>query len=275
MRRVYRQFVWGLAVAFAAVALAGCGIFGGDDDKPTATSGDPALNIPQSGWDHSPYAVVFRAEVTGGEDADAFYRRNEVPYCTLYGDGRVVWTMETGAGFDVAYDYISEAQIMTFVNYLLTQRNIYQYTAEAAMELATVAPVVEVLTLNVNGRAHTADGFSGWEYEYFQGILEDCKQLGQRPVLFEPVEAWISAQETTYNASVPFYAWSVEATGVDLAKLAETGERQWITGNVARAVWRWIHRSALNVQIGQGDKLFYIGLEVPGITRTAPLPPES
>jgi hypothetical protein len=261
-----------------ALLLAACGVFGGGDDD-TADNGDDAANMGRPSidvsWDTDPYAVVFRAEVTGGEDADALYRLNDVPYCTIYGDGKIVWTTETGAGFQVVFDYLIENQIAVFVDYLITQRQIYSYTAEANMEFAATAPVVEVLTLNVNDVQHVTDTFGGWDYQYFEEILDNCRRLGQAPILFEPTEAWISAEVVTADSMVPFRNWSADGSGIDLSALATSGERQWITGDLARAIWRWLYRSVPNLQFGQDGNAYNIALEVPGVTVSSPPPPES
>ena len=267
---------WRLLFLFLLIGgLAACK---GDDNKNLVipgggdTSYHPSTTID---WDHSPYTIVFRAEVLGGEDADAFYRRNDVPYCTIYGDGRLVWTTETGAGFQVLYDQISDQQIVIFVDYLITQRLIYNYTAEANLDFSAVAPVVEVLTLNVNNTPFQTDAFGGWDYAYFEDILANCQALGQQPTIFEATEGWLSAQAVTYDAGIAYNLWSVDRTGIDLGVLASTGERRWITGDLARAVWLWLYRSGPNLQFGQGDAVYNIALEAPGVTHVAPPPPSA
>jgi hypothetical protein len=263
-----------LIMVILSLILASCG---GDDDNDSGNAGDsgdvnaPAISVS---WDRDPSTIVFRAEVVGGEDDDAFYRRNDVPYCTIYGDGQIVWTNETGTGFQILYDHLSDEQIASFASYLITQRAIYDYTAEAAYEISSTAPVAEVLTLNVNDTHHVTDVFGGWDYQYFEEILGNCVRLGRTPTIFEPTEAWISAQATTYDSTVPFQRWSQQATGISLSELAASGERRWISGDLVRAIWRWIYRAVPNMQFGQGDGVYYIGLEVPSVTRFAPPRPQ-
>ena len=60
---------------------------GGDDNN-----GDPFASNSIIQWDRSPQTVVFRTEVAGGDDADSFLIKNEIPLCSIYGDNRVVWT---------------------------------------------------------------------------------------------------------------------------------------------------------------------------------------
>src|SRR3990172_1691325 len=98
MKRAQLIWLWILSLA-----LASCSVLGGDEDKTS----EPVGNIPGGyrpsmaiDWDHDPSTIVFRAEVVGGEDDDAFYRRNDVPYCTIYGDGRIVWMTEPRAGYE-------------------------------------------------------------------------------------------------------------------------------------------------------------------------------
>lgn len=266
-----------ISVLILTLVLAACN---GDDNGDSGNSGDP--NDPGNGntpslsvsWDRDPATIVFRAEVVGGEDDDAFYRRNDVPYCTIYGDGQIVWTNETGAGFQILFDRLSDEQIAAFASYLIAQRAIYDYTAEADFEFTATAPVVEVLTLSVNGTTHVTDGFGGWDYEYFEEILNNCMRLGRTPGIFEPTAGWISAQATTFDPTIPFRTWSHLSTGIDLGELAASGEKRWISGNLVTAIWRWIYQSVPNLQFGQGDGVYFIGLEIPSVTRFAPPRPE-
>lgn len=260
-----------LALLSFTLLLASCQVFGGGDGD----SGDDTTAL----WDSDPSTIIFRAEVVGGEFDDAFYRHNDVPLCTIYGDGKIVWTTESGSGIEVLFDYLTNEHIVLFVQYLVGQRGIYEYSAGADFEMSAIPPVTEQISLNLhddNGitRPHVADSFGGMDYVVFEEIVEDCQHLSSTPIIFEPEAGWISAAATTYDANAPFKIWDKVGTASDLAELSVTGERQWIEGRVARALWRWIHSNPSDLQFGQEDGLFYIALEVPSVTRFSPPPPE-
>jgi hypothetical protein len=226
-------------------------------------------------WDRSPQTVVFRADVVGGEDGDAFRARNEVPLCTIYGDNRIVWTNEL-SNFEtqILWDQLSDQQIQDFVSYLTVVQRIYTYDAQADLQPpSTVKPVVETLTVFVNGRNHTTDSFSNWETDYFQTIVRTCKTVSMTPVLFEPQGAWVSAQVTDYNPNVPGLLWDGNAAGLRLADLASSGERRWITDQNLRILWNIIRTSSPLTLFNEDEVSYEVALEVPGIHRDAPPAP--
>lgn len=265
-----RQIVW-LALI---VILASCSVFGGDDGNgDTPTSGDGTAPDTVIQWDRDPDSVIFRAEVL--DDDDQFYTRNYIPLCTLYGDNRVVWTVP-GAGIEsqVLVDRLTDVEVVDFVEDLTFGFDIYSYDQQADLEtFGDVEPIVEQFTLNVNEVNHVTDAFGGWDFEYFETIVELCQTLSDTPALFEPTEAWLSAREVEYNADMPSVIWNVER-GIDLAELAERGERTWITGTNVRVLWNILQTNPPNVQLEQGGRTFQFALEVPRVMASAPPPPD-
>jgi hypothetical protein len=260
-----------LMVAILSILLAGCAVFGGDDSSPQSQADSVIIE-----WDRSPGAVVFRAEVVGGDDENTLYRRNEVPLCTIYGDGHVVWSNSSYEdGSQVLFDRVTDAQIGRFVDQLVTYWEVYNHDAGLDLLISEARPVVEQLTLTVNGQTHITDAFGGWDYNYFLEILNTCATLGETPTVFEPHGGWVSAERVTFNAMAPVNSWNAEATGLDLDALATTGERQWVSGQVLRVLWFWIHNSPPTLQFAQSGGVFRVALEVPSVTRDSPPPPEN
>jgi hypothetical protein len=259
-----------LMVAILSVALAGCQVFGGGDSA-SQSQADPVIIE----WDRSPGAVVFRAEVVGGEDEDTLYRRNEVPLCTIYGDGKVVWSFSSFEdGSQVLFDRVGDRQIRQFVDQLVTYWEIYNHEAGLDLIISETRPVVEQITLTVNGQTHVTDAFGGWDYNFFMEILDACARLGETPTVFEPQGGWVSAERIAFNAMAPINSWNAEATGLDLDALATSGERQWVTGQVLRVLWFWIHNSPPTLQFAQSSGAFRVALEIPSVTRDSPPPPQ-
>lgn len=250
-----------------AFLLAACG-------SQSPAEGDPSGNSVIQ-WDRSPQTVVFRADVVGGDNANALRARNEVPLCTIYGDNRIVWTNEL-SNFEtqVLWDKLTDQQIQDFVSYLTIVQRIYTYDAQADLQPPSdVKPVVETLTIFVNGRVHKADSFSNWENDYFQNVVRTCKTISTTPVLFEPQGGWVSAQVTDYNSNVPGLLWDGNAAGLHLSDLASSGQRKWITDQNLKILWNIFRTSSPLTLFNEGDVSYEVALEIPGVNRDAPPAP--
>ena len=258
---------------FMMIALSGCGILGGGDDDGNNAASNPERSVVQ--WDRDPATVVFRAEVVGGEAF--FYNRSQIPLCTIYGDNHIVWTVTNGRNVtQVLHDRLTDQQLTQFVEALTLAYRIYDYTSEA--ENATsgdIAPVVEQLTLNVNGIEHVTDAFGGWNYEYFELLLARCSELSQSPVIYEPTGVWLSVQQVEYDTNAPSLRWDGVSRGVDLQALAESGEPTWITNSNVRLLWSIVQDNPPNIQLEQGENTYQIALEIPNVTISSPPAPDS
>jgi predicted small secreted protein len=272
-----------ILLALFALVLAGCQALGGggDDGGDSGDGGgeafDPNLLV---NWERDPYQVIFRAQVVGGEDEqDPFYVRNEIPACTIYGDNRIVWQGYAADNTSqILEDRLTDQVINTFVQDLTVAYRIYTYDARAEMlPPGDMVPVIEQLTLNVNGEEHVTDVLSEWEYQYYEEILNRCQNLSETPVLFEPTGAWVSAREAEFDNTLFIMPWDGEAEGsVNFAELAASGERQWIEGNLVLLLWEMIRNNPPNMLFEQAEQGVYrVALEIPGVTRVSPPPPDS
>jgi len=242
----------------------------------TACNGGPAgggaeqSNSPIE-WDRSSTTVVFRAEVRGGQYEGTFLARNEIPPCTVYGDNRVVWTTEVGGGItQVLYDQVTDERLREFVTYLAVNEQFYTYSAGMdTLPPSSVSPVVETLTLFVNGDNRHTDALGGWNIDYYERLLTSCRSVGLEPTVFEPDAGWLSAQLVAYDSSAPLIVWDANAAGLSFGELATSGERRWITGNLVRVIWNTLRQSPYTVRFDEGDYQYQVALEVPGVTRDA------
>lgn len=244
----------------------------------TADGNDNAGDLIR--WERDPFNIVFQARVTGGDDADAIYRLNAIPPCTLYGDGRVVWPITDERGdTQVLFDFADYNAIEAFVSRLTVQYRFYTYEALADLQLpSSQKPVVEELALNVNERQHITDGFADWPPDFFAQVVSECIDMAQTPTLYEPEGAWLVTREVSYNPRVPSVIWDDEAAGLSLEPLNEPTEdgqfsRQWIEGQNVRILWNVIHSTGLDTQMVERGTEYQIALQVPGITIDAPPPP--
>lgn len=265
------RFIARMGLFLAVLLLAACnnnsnssGGNGGGSDSDTVE------------WDRSASTIVFRADVVGG-DPNVLYLKNDVPYCTIYGDGRVVWTVQAGgASTQVLWDRLDDNTIRAFVGTLVVNQRFYTYKAGADQQPASQnQPVIEQLTLNVNKTEQKSDGFSGWPQNYFQDILDMCRKLSKAPITFAPDAAWVSAESADYDTRAPSIIWDGVSSGLSLKDLAASAQAQWVKGQNAVALWNMIHTSTLDVQFSEGEGNYHVAVQVPGVTRGSPDAPKS
>lgn len=254
-----------LILALAMIVVAAC------------TSNNAPAPIVDSGtvidWDRKPETIIFRADVVGGS-GDAFLRRNEIPPCTLYGDNHIVWTNELGPfNVQVLEDRISDKQVRDMVQVIAINEGYYNYPPRSDAPASETSPVVETLTLSVSIGTHITDAFSGWDSEYYQKLLQLCRDTSRAPAIYEPSAGYISAQVVPYDPTSPGIVWDAAANGLNLAELAAAGERRWITDRNVRVLWNLLRTSPPSLQFYEGDIQYNVALEIPNITRESPAAP--
>lgn len=227
-------------------------------------------------WNRDPYQVVFRAEVVGGDNTDALYRLNDVPPCTVYGDGRIVWLQESsGTGItQVLFDYLSDDLLMDFIWTIAIEGKIYDYGEGFSLEIpSSEVPVYERLTVEVNDRRHVTDAFAEWPDRYYTDILEHCRTIAPTPRVFEPDAAWLSVQAVEYDASIPSVIWEADASGLSMNEISGSQEKRWIEGNNVRVLWRVLRENSPDIQFNENENYYQLALQVPGVTLDAPPAP--
>ncbi|GAB1420992.1 hypothetical protein MASR2M15_11240 [Anaerolineales bacterium] len=254
-----------LACLFILILASACG---GDAGIPDAE--DPGL----VSWNKDPYNVVFRADVQGG-NLDEFIAQNDVPLCTIYGDGRIVWEVDSAEGrSQVLFSYLNDTEMTNFVMSMVVDQKIYTQTAGANLEVPSKEqPVYELLEINVNDQAHKADSFSGWTSEYFEGILDYCRNYASAPQIFEPTGGWLETRQIAYDPRLPTVFWDNEAAGLNLGDFASTDEKRWIEGDNVRILWNQLRTISQDVQFDNSFENFNIALQIPGVTLNAPPAP--
>ena len=230
-------------------------------------------------WDRSPQTVVFRTEVVGGDNADAFLTRNQIPLCTIYGDNRVVWLNDLGDfKTQVLWDKVTDQQIQDFISYITVAQQVFNYDAGADLQPpSAVQPVREVITVSVNGRTHQTDSMSSteWPLDYFEGIVGFCKLVSQAPVLFEPTGAWVSVQSIPYDSVRPLQIWDSSVSTLKLHELATRTEPTWVADNNIPVLWNILRTASPQVMFSDTEgSAFEVVLEVPGIHPNAKPAPQ-
>lgn len=262
-----------MLVIFVVCCLSACQSIVGDTGATATPPPPPEPNMVIQ-WERDPSYIVFRADVSPDPNPPStFIVGGEVPFCTIYGDGTVVWTEESPNGMRVLFGPVDDERIRRFVNWITVAKGIYTHGEELDLQMSSVTPVVETLYIHVNGIPHKTDAFAEWEPNYFIDILTECRTLSPQPQIFEPTGAWLSVQSAPFNPNANTVLWEPSVAGIDLNAIAQSGEPQWVTGQGLRLLWTYLQRSSPDLQFGQLDGNFVIILQIPNVTRTYPTPP--
>ncbi|MBI1279597.1 MAG: hypothetical protein GC179_15830 [Anaerolineaceae bacterium] len=256
-----------ISLIILLVTLSACG--------GNTTNNSPAVNQTNPiEWDRDPKTIVFRADVSGGND-DPFYALSEVPVCTIYGDNHIVWINELGVNnIQVLEDRISDDAVREFVSYVALNKQLYNYSAKAdTVPLSDPKPVVETLTLFVNKVNHKTDAFGGWDYDYYLDIVTHCQRVSTSPVIYVPTGAWISARTIPYDSQAARQPWDAKANNLSLKDLAASGQPKWITDRNVGVFWNMFLTSPKNIQYIEDNVEYNVAVQVPNITRDSPPAP--
>ncbi len=255
------------------VALGTLLLFTACQPPPTSEQGvnnsDPNVVV----WTHDAQTALFRADIVGGESD--FRAHNIIPNCTIYGDNRIVWLNELGPfQIEVREDRLPDGAISAFVQYLTVNERVYTFDAllPEVEQQSEINPVVETVLINVNGIDHRADSLGGWDRDWFPRVLNACKKLSQTPVLVAPSSGWLSAREIPFSPQPPLVLWDSAQMGISPAS-APPDAPKWISGDGAASLWHTLHSLPSNMIFEDGDHYYEIALQVPGVTRDAPLAP--
>ena len=261
MRRVW------LTVVVAGLVLAGCNS-GKSSSNQNATSGG---QFGPFDWSRDPNTILVRLD-SQALRADPAFLLNSIPPCTVWGDGRVVWSTTDGNGSeDILEARADDAAIRSFLEDIIS-RGFYTWEDELAPPSTTNA-VVESLTVALYNEVRTIRRFTYWPQNGYAKILENCRQLSDKPVRVLPQAGWISAYPVPRDTQAPNWLWPPDAP-FTLEELAEKGESRWLEGPLATEVWRSARQIRGDIQVVErSGNAFQVAIVVPGYSRDAAAPP--
>lgn len=275
MRRIS---AWLLLLLLVAVA---CNP-GGTDAAPAGGAAVPDVADGSTSltdlldWERAPDAVVVRLDTVGtsGSTADDL---NSIPFCTLFGDGHLVWLDPFADPEQVLEDRLDDGEIRRFIEYVIGL-GFYSWSEETGFSPPTVepqeGPLVEQLSVNLYGDDRSLTSLSDWPTEAFANILERCRALGTEPVLYVPRGgAWLSTVPVEMRRDVPSLPWSVYTDAFPEVDLAAIGVENplWVTGDLAQSMWD-IARAG-RMQVTHEGQAYRIAMQVPVIQPDAPPAP--
>jgi len=261
MRRIVRT------VLVASLVLVACG---GDKDSSSQNSGSGGQFGPFD-WSRDSNSIVVRLD-SQALRADPSFVLNSIPPCTVWGDGRVVWSTTDGNGSEEILEArTDDATLRTFLEDIIN-RGFYTWEDELAPP-STINAVVESITVALYNEVHTIRRFTYWPQDGFARILVNCQQLSDKPVQVLPQAGWISAYPVPRDTQAPSWLWPPDAP-FTLDELAKQGESRWLEGSLATEVWRSARQIRGDIQvIEQNGNAFQVAVVVPGYSRDATAPP--
>lgn len=257
-----RRFRLMIALALAAGALAACR----ETLPPAAPTPDgAALSL----WDPDPGALVVRLD-SHGEHLSPAVRLNTLPPCTVWGDGRVVWTSPNPAtGEDLLEARVDEAALRGFVDSILARG--FATWEDDAVSPAEENPVVETITLVIYGDTRIVRRAAGWPDSSYDRILDACRHLSDAPVLVMPSAGWVSVYPITTDSALPSWTWPPGAP-FTLRELAASGQARWLEGDLATAIWRSAREAGGAPQVlERGGQGYALAIVAPGYSRDGPV----
>lgn len=253
MRRLW------LLLALAVLLLAACG----DDAK----DGDGS-QLGLFDWDRAPETIVVRLDNRPTEESPAFLL-NSIPPCTLWGDGRVVWSTLTEHGAEDILEarVTDDAVIRAFLEDIIA-RGFYDWEDEL-IPPGEDNPVIESITVSLYDEVRTVRRYSSWPQNSYNHILERCGQLSSTPVRVLPAAGWVSAYEIARDPSAPAWLWPPDAP-FTLRDLAASQEERWLEHRLASEIWLSARERRGDTQIiERTGEAYQVAIVVPGYSRDA------
>lgn len=236
------------------------------DNKNTDNSDENSLR--SFDWDRSPTSILFQIDEVATANTEAMIK-NTIPQCTIWGDGRLVWTNYVEAANEVLESRLSDEQIRSFVEFVIG--NGFYSWEDSIVPPADFEPVRQTMTLNLYGEQRTVERYGDWDENRYVLILERCRTLADARALVVAQGGWIRAYAVERDDSAIQTPWQRNAP-IGLAELAEQGTPTWVEGYWAATIWE-LTRSIQSVQFIEYGNAYLISIEVPGISRAAPPAP--
>jgi hypothetical protein len=249
-----------LVFIVVCLTLVACG---SDDDKPSTVD-----EVGPFDWNHAADAVVVRLDSQLSGEAPAF-ALNSIPVCTVWGDGRVVWTTRRDDGSeDVLEARITDNTMREFIANIIAQ-GLYTWEDEIPPSSAA-APVIESITLALTNQTKTVQRYNVWPHDGFGQILSACQQLSAQPVRVLPEAGYISAFAVERDTTSPTWLWP-DSAPFTLSDLATSGDSRWLEGNLAVEVWMSARADRGDIQVlDSAGGAYQIAIVVPEVSRDAP-----
>jgi len=261
MPRTVRAFLWGGLIGL----LAAC----------ASQPAPPSKPVDILSWDRNPNTIIFQLN-QAYEGEDPILAKNRLPACTLFGNNHLVWiNYDAKLGEQLLETQIDDGTVISFLEFLIRDQKFYglpDYSKQGVPPAVTPPAHLEItsITLFLNNEVHTISNYRAWPNDTYNAILTQCGKLSTTVAVFKPRGVWVSAVRlpgVTGGVAVP---WP-ETAPFSLSSLADSKQRKWLGASpTLDRVWDLTRRTEGTVQWLELGKSYLIGVEVPGLTTSAP-----
>ena len=212
------------------------------------------VELPPLVWEKDPQAVVISATFCCGF-VPQLAVTNYIPEAQIWGDGRIVWVVQEDTG----------------------SRSVFQ----AQLTPEEISSLLEQIA---------GAGFFGWEARYGDFTVSDladqclqvnlesgstavCEYYKGAPQAFHELYDFItSGAGKRGGIYTPETGYLTDGRGLVsvLPGLDEVGDGVWIKGPALELAWQAVNARPWLPMVKSGDRLYEIGLQIPGLSREAP-----
>ena len=252
-------------IVLIGVLLTACG---GNEPKNDG-QGDSQLGLID--WSRDPDTIVVRVDAQSALD-DPASTLNNIPPCTLWGDGRVVWASTDEYGSEQILEArLDDVAIRSFLEDIIS-RGFYSWQDEL-LPMSSNNPVTQSITVFLYDELRTVRRYTTWPENSYARIVDGCSHLSGTPVLVLPQVGWVSAYAIARDDSAPSWLWPLSAPFA-LHDLAANGEARWLEGPLASEIWMNVRERSGETQVVERDNsAFRVAIVVPGYSRDTVAPP--
>lgn len=246
-----------------------------DDKKPATTSQTTDQQLGPLEWDHDPTTIILRFDERVNEGPPA-QLANEIPLCTVWGDGHIVWVNRFSENNEPVQTEILEARLSDEAVRGLIEDVIFTgfYDWESNFLIPDYSnPVIQSISLNLFSEERTVSRYTDWAVNGFARLLEACTQASDSPAQFLPEGVWLTAYEVPYNTQDSYWVWFSDLYGFSLGEVANGQPPRWVTGDLAKELFSRTVLAPGGSYALEDDKAYELAVQVPNITRDSPPPP--
>lgn len=245
-----------------ALVLAACRAEPGPGPPATeATTG----RLARVAWDHDPSALIVRfySPSTTAGLAGAFDRRYYIPEVQLWGDGRIIWVVQEGAGRRVMAGRLTVEQIETLLERIVAAGFIEwqeQYYTPGGHSFPSMH-----LLVNLSGRSKEISEHGGAPEAYYE--LEELllSGAGAEGHEYSPAQGYLTVSPGPAEVAGP--AWPARAAVTP----EQVAEGTTIEGETLAYVWELVNRNpTAPVYVVYQGETYHIMVQIPGVSYFEP-----
>lgn len=225
-------------------------------------------------WDRSADFVLFRLDEVV-EDDDELVINNTIPPCTIYGNGRLIFTNE-GDDFEVLEARLNDDQIRAYIENAIGL-GFYGWEDDLLEDSGneTTGVPLRSISLNLYAEPRTIERYSGFPVDGFEQLLNDCRNLSEQRALVAPLNGgWlrVAPAEDVTPDDLFVQGWPRTAP-FSLIEISNSGSSFWVADQEwATALWEFAIRPQ-RIAFFEEGRGFYISLQIPGVSRNSPPAP--